>query len=260
MAAPQAIAQLQQGHDLLKSLADSATDQTAQLPKDPAELPIDQTLTELQEQLKATHSGGSAGSINGGDGEAPGWSAPVLLGSGVAGVMSLTPADQAWVSGTHTLLSSGVALNWMTQGSLSLAVAQGLVLYTVGSEGRKDSPNQERGIALHAAQGKVSARAHKSQATIAAKTNVRIASTEADIEMAAPSKHLLATAAGAYIRIEGDNIELGAPGKIEFKASQRDWVGPQAVDAAVESKQAPFSGCLEKFKDATRGGAGRVAL
>lgn len=260
MAAPQAIAQLQQGHDLLKSLADSATDQTAQLPKDPAELPIDQTLTELQEQLKATHSGSSAGSINGGDGEAPGWSAPVLLGSGVAGVMSLTPADQAWVSGTHTLLSSGVALNWMTQGSLSLAVAQGLVLYTVGSEGRKDSPNQERGIALHAAQGKVSARAHKNQATIAAKTNIRIASTEANIEMAALSKHLLATAAGAYIRIEGDNIELGAPGKIEFKASQRDWVGPQAVDAAAESKQAPFSGCLEKFKDATRGGAGRVAL
>ena len=261
MAAPQAIAQLQQGHDLLKSLADSATDQTAQLPKDPAELPIDQTLAELQEQLKATHSGSSAGSINGGDGEAPGWSAPVLLGSGVAGVMSLTPADQAWVSGTHTLLSSGVALNWMTQGSLSLAVAEGLVLYTVGSEGSKESPNQERGIALHAAQGKVSARAHKNQATIAAKTNVRIASTEADVEMAAPSKHLLATATGAYIRIEGDNIELGAPGKIEFKASQRDWVGPEGVDPTpIKFGSGELKPCGYDALQADVDGAALVAL
>nr|WP_243747037.1 DUF2345 domain-containing protein [Stenotrophomonas indicatrix] len=48
------------------------------------------------------------------------------MGSGVAGVLSLTPADQVWVSGTHTTLASGVALNWMTQGSLTLAVAGGL--------------------------------------------------------------------------------------------------------------------------------------
>ncbi|MBH1366524.1 DUF2345 domain-containing protein, partial [Stenotrophomonas maltophilia] len=38
---------------------------------------------------------------------------------------------------------------------------------------------------------------------------------------------------GAYIRIEGDNIELGAPGKVEFKASQRDWVGPASVNAPL---------------------------
>ena len=87
---------------------------------------MDTTLTELQEALRATHSGSAAGSIAGGDGEAPGWSPPVLLGSGVAGVLSLTPADQVWLSGTHTTLASGVALNWMTQGSLTLAVAGGL--------------------------------------------------------------------------------------------------------------------------------------
>ena len=43
---------------------------------------------------------------------------------------------------------------------------------------------------------------------------------------------MLATAAGAYIRIEGDNIELGAPGKVEFKGTQRDWTGAKAVKAA----------------------------
>ncbi|MCD7100415.1 DUF2345 domain-containing protein, partial [Stenotrophomonas sp. MMGLT7] len=41
----------------------------------------------------------------------------------------------------------------------------------------------------------------------------------------APNKHLLATAAGAYIRIEGGNIELGAPGTVEFKASKKELAG-----------------------------------
>jgi len=147
------------------------------------------------------------------------------------------------VSGTHTTLASGVALNWMTQGSLTLAVAGGLVLYTAGVQPSGESPNQERGIALHAAQGKVSARAHKNQAIVAAKTQVRIASTEADVMLSAPSKHLLATAAGAYIRIEGDNIELGAPGKVEFKASQREWVGPATSSDAADVPAGRFKGC-----------------
>ena len=229
LSASQALSQLMEGQNLLKSLADSAKEQKAQLPKDQDELPADKMLSELQEQLKATQGGSSGGAIAGGGGEAPGWSAPALLGSGVAGVLSLTPADQAWVSGTHTLLSAGVALNWMTQGALTLAVANGLVVYTVGQKARGESPNQESGIALHAAQGKVSARAHKNLAKVAAKTDVRIASTEADVQLSAPTKHLLANAAGAYIRIEGDNIELGAPGKIEFRASQREWVGPASV-------------------------------
>ncbi|WP_038219152.1 DUF2345 domain-containing protein, partial [Xanthomonas maliensis] len=110
---------------------------------------------------------------------------------------------------------------------LVLAVAGGLVLYTQGSKAAAGSPNQETGIALHAAQGTVSARAHKNTATLAAKTQVRLVSTTADIALSAPTKHLLATAAGAYLRLEGDNIELGAPGKVEFKGGKREWLGPQ---------------------------------
>lgn len=249
LSAPQAMAQLSESQLLLKTLQDSATDQKAQLPNEQNELAVDQTLGELQEQLKAVHSG-SGGNIAGGDGEATGWSAPALLGSGVAGVLSLTPADQAWVSGTHTTLTSGVAMNWMTQGALTLAVADGLALYTAGTQPRGESPNQERGIALHAAQGKVSARAHKNVAKVAAKTNVRIASTEADIELSAPSKHFLANAAGAYIRIEGDNIELGAPGKIEFKASQRNFVGPAGVTGEVQLPSGSFQGCQPELMNA----------
>ncbi|HEC0197019.1 TPA: DUF2345 domain-containing protein, partial [Escherichia coli] len=137
-------------------------------------------------------------------------------------------------------------------------VAGGLVLYTAGMEPSGESPNQERGIALHAAQGKVSARAHKNQAIVAAKTQVRIASTEADVQLSAPSKHLLATAAGAYLRIEGDNIELGAPGKVEFKASQREWLGPASVVEQLPVLAADLKACPTKDSQLAAAGAATI--
>ncbi|MBC3974192.1 type VI secretion system Vgr family protein, partial [Xanthomonas translucens] len=180
LAASQALSQLEQGEQLLQALADAARQQQAQLPDEPATLPAQDGLKTLQASLKATQNGSAAGQRKGGDGQAPGWSRPALLGSGSAGVMSLTPADQVWVSGTQTTLLAGTALNWASQAQLVLAVAGGLVLYTQGGDPVAGSPNQERGIALHAAQGTLSARAHRNQARIAAKTQVRIVSTTAD--------------------------------------------------------------------------------
>ncbi len=258
LAANQALTQLQESAELMQSLNESAVNQQAQLPEEPTRLQAHGALEKLQESLRATQSGSAAGSIGGGDGDAPGWDKPVLMGSGVAGVMSLTPADQVWVSGTHTTLASGVALNWLSQGSITMAVAGGLVLYTAGAEPKPESPNQERGIALHAAQGKVSARAHKNQAILAAKTNVKITSTQADVQLSAPSKHLLATAAGAYIRIEGDNIELGAPGKVEFKGTQREWTTPMNAMTDTTLQQGLLKGCESQLMLAQRRYEGAV--
>ncbi|WP_039004867.1 type VI secretion system Vgr family protein [Xanthomonas cerealis] len=257
LAASQALSQLEQGEQLLQALADAARQQQAQLPNEAATLPAQDGLKTLQASLKATQSGSAASQLQGGDGQAPGWSRPALLGSGSAGVMSLTPADQVWVSGTQTALLAGTALNWASQAQLVLAVAGGLVLYTQGSAPVAGSPNQERGIALHAAQGTLSARAHRNQARIAAKTQVRIVSTTADVQLAAPTKHLLATAAGAYIKLDGDDIELGAPGTIEFKGGHRVWTGPQGGSVSTEIPKGNFKGCEQQL---TQGAARHDAV
>ncbi|UKE45835.1 type VI secretion system Vgr family protein [Xanthomonas cerealis] len=257
LAASQALSQLEQGEQLLQALADAARQQQAQLPDEAATLPAQDGLKTLQASLKATQNGSAAGQLQGGDGQAPGWSRPALLGSGSAGVMSLTPADQVWVSGTQTALLAGTALNWASQAQLVLAVAGGLVLYTQGSAPVAGSPNQERGIALHAAQGTLSARAHRNQARIAAKTQVRIVSTTADVQLAAPTKHLLATAAGAYIKLDGDDIELGAPGTIEFKGGHRVWTGPQGGSVSTEIPKGNFKGCEQQL---TQGAARHDAV
>ena len=142
-----------------------------------------------------------------------------------------------------------------------MLVAQGAVLFTHGGEAPKDKPHQERGIALHAAQGKVSARAHRNVAKAAAKTRVTIASTQADIELAAPSKHLLMTAAGAYLKLEGGDIELGAPGTIEFKATKRELTGPQGASGqAIDLAEGELTLCEYKARKADADGAGAVVL
>ncbi|WP_313420085.1 DUF2345 domain-containing protein, partial [Stenotrophomonas sp.] len=59
----------------------------------------------------------------------------------------------------------------------------------------------------------------------------------------------------AYIRIEGDNIELGAPGKVQFKASQRDWVGPASVAGGLAVPSADLKACPTKDSELATAGA-----
>jgi type VI secretion system secreted protein VgrG len=39
------------------------------------------------------------------------------------------------------------------------------------------------------------------------------------------------TAQGAYIRLEGGNIEVHAPGKVDFKASKKELAGPTSMSS-----------------------------
>ena len=248
LAARQALGQLADSAELTKTLQEAATGQPAGLPDEPAVLAVQQSQDAVEESLAAIQQGGAAAAedgkaIGGGDGEAPGWSAPHLLVAGADGAVTVTPADQAWISGTRTALVAGTDLDWMSQGSQVTAVAGGIAMFTQGSDAPDDKPNQETGIALHAAQGNVSARAHRNEAKAAAKTKITIASTHGDIEIAAPTKHVLLTAQGAYLKIEGGNIELGAPGVVEFKASSKELAGPKSASGQAEMPDARYQGC-----------------
>src|SRR5690606_8616511 len=196
LAAERTFAQLAEGEQLLQALADTASSHQALLTGDPDILPALSTLQAVQESLRAIQRGGAAGgqgegqSIGGGEGEVPGWNKPQLIAGSHDGVMSLTPADQAWVSGTCTTLLAGTDLDWMSHGETVLAAGGGIVMFTQGSDAPSGKPNREKGIALHAAQGKFSARAHRNEARLAAKASVTLASTRSEVELAAPVKHL----------------------------------------------------------------------
>lgn len=255
-----ALAQLGRGAQMVASLVEAATAQGAELPGAPSPLPAAEAIKTLGEHLGGSASGSVPGNgIGGGEGEVPAWTAPMLVGTSPDGIASLTPADQVWVSGSQTTLTADRDLQWLTQGAAVFAVEEGIALYAHGSKAPAGKPNAETGIALHAAQGAVSARAPGATAQVAAQVSVRIASTTADVQLAAPNKHLLATAAGAYIKLEGGDIELGAPGTIDFKAAKKEWAGPQSVTAQVpELASGKAEGCTEAAESAA-GSGGLVA-
>lgn len=232
----EALTRLGEGERLLQSLADAAAAQQAQLPGDTDALPAQLEMQRLRETLQAaravgTRAGGD-GSVGGGDGEAPAWSSPQLVGSSPDGVLALTPADQAWVAGTSMALLAGAGIGWMSQGETVVAAGGGIALFAQGGAPPGGQPCDETGIALHAAQGAVSARAHRGEAAIAARDGITIASVQGEVNVAAPDGHVLLACQGAYLKLEGDGIELGAPGTIAFKATHREFTGPAGAGAA----------------------------
>jgi len=83
---------------------------------------------------------------------------------------------------------------------------------------------QSAGMQLKAANGKVELHAQKGDLHALANNEVKIESTGGRVEITAPEEIVL-QCAGAYIRIKGGEIELGAPGNIYLKAANVQKLG-----------------------------------
>lgn len=70
---------------------------------------------------------------------------------------------------------------------------------------------------------------------VAAQRTLTLSSSQSAANLQAP-KRVLLNAARAYLKMEGGNIEVGAPGKVEFKSARRELTGPQG--ASIQSSLA----------------------
>jgi type VI secretion system secreted protein VgrG len=122
-------------------------------------------------------------------------------------------------------LTAGQAVNLVAQGSSAHAVRSGISLFTYGKGGDRN------GIALHAASGKVSSQSQSGATRMTADKAVMVASIEKSVSVAAKT-HVLMTAQGGSLRLEGGNIELHCPGTVEFKATAKELAGPVSVPTA----------------------------
>lgn len=233
----EAQAQTEQARALTDTLSDAAVKQQAGLSGDGQTLPAGQRLAHALEVLGATQSTGAPSTAGnggikataGGTGTVPAWSEPRLQYSAPGGIAQVTPADAILAAGSHLSVTAGQDFDLAAQGHHALAVKDGLALFTVGKAAGGDKPNQETGIKLHAASGKVTVEAQGGKLTANADQDVTVASTTGSLTAQAKG-HVLATAGGAYLRIEGGNIELHAPGSVSLHASMKNLTGPASVD------------------------------
>ena len=164
-----------------------------------------------------------------GQGKVTAYEQPHLQLSSPAGIVAGTPANAVLAAGTTGSVSAGQDIDVVAQGNALTTVSAGISLFTYGKAGNKAKPNQEAGLRLHAARGKLSSQSQSGMSSFVADKAVTFASVTKTIAVSAPKKHVLLTAQGAYIKLEGGNIEVHSPGKVNFKATKKELAGPLSV-------------------------------
>ncbi|MCP5984286.1 DUF2345 domain-containing protein, partial [Klebsiella pneumoniae] len=91
----------------------------------------------------------------GGHGRIPTLNRPDLVLAAPGGIHLATPAHAIWSAGNTLSLTAAQDLTQTTTGDHTVAARSGLAWFTYGEASASDKPNQETGIALHAASGKV---------------------------------------------------------------------------------------------------------
>ncbi len=182
----------------------------------------------------------------------PAYTQPHIQVSAPKGIGQYTPRNAYMVAGA-TLCQVAPDVNWAAGADLSMCVAQGVVLFTKGLGGDGRAVDQQ-GIRLHAAGGQLRLHSQKARMRLAAEKAVTLVSAQGAVEVNAARK-VLATAAGAYMRIEGGGIQLHAPGKVELKAGVHNWVGPQSGAGPAQPPQGDLEGCAAALEDAAGSGA-----
>jgi uncharacterized protein (DUF2345 family) len=223
----QAAAQVEQSLALQGTLAETAGKHNAKLASESSsgKLPAAEALAESGAALRATSTTGARAS--GGSGTAAAYDAPQLQLYTPAGIAAVTPASTIVVAGATTNITAGQDIAFASQGNGFHSVKAGITLFTYGKAGSSAKPSQETGIRMHAASGKVSAQSQGGQTRLMADKAITVASVAKSVNVAA-KEHVLLTAQGAYMRLSGGDIEVHGPGTIEFKASMKEWTGPQS--------------------------------
>jgi type VI secretion system secreted protein VgrG len=229
----EAQAQIERSHQLQVSMATTAQAHNAKLKDEQGKQePEPNRLQAIAQQehsaavIGTTASGSAA--ANGGQGKVTAYSEPQLQLSSPAGIAATTPADAILSAGNTSSIVAGQDINFASQGGAFHIVKAGISLFTYGKASNKAKPNQETGIKLHAASGKVSSQSQSDETRITADKLITLASITKSVTIAA-KQHALLTAQGAYLKLEGGNIMLHGPGKIEFKASMKELAGPVIV-------------------------------
>nr|WP_314543770.1 type VI secretion system tip protein TssI/VgrG [uncultured Massilia sp.] len=213
MDAREAMVQIDAARDLADGLAQAARQHNALAGED---LPA---VAALQ---------AAAGAL--GDGTA--FAEPQLQLSSPKGIIAVTPADAIFGGGATGSICAGQDIDDIAQGAHYRAAAAGINLFTYGKANAKDKPNQETGIRLHAASGTLSSQSQAGETHLTADKAITVASVDKAVTATAKT-HLLLTAQGAMLKLEGGDIMLHCPGKVEFKAGKKELAGPASGSTAA---------------------------
>ncbi|KWF94809.1 type VI secretion protein ImpA [Burkholderia diffusa] len=173
--------------------------------------------TDATQNSVAGASAGGGRTAGGGTGNANAFKEPVMLFASPAGIGMASQQSVHLASDRQTNIVSGQS-TFITSGkSLIAGIRDRISLFA-----------QNAGMKLFAAKGKVEVQAHADNIEFTAQKTLKMVAATENVDVAAKQEILL-TSGGAYIRIKGGNIEIHAPGKVDFKGAQHQFSGPASM-------------------------------
>ncbi|ALM84291.1 type VI secretion system Vgr family protein [Bordetella sp. N] len=165
---------------------------------------------------------------------------------GDAAVFMAARAGLVQTAGEHMQVTAGETVHWSagqhqnlaSMGSLRVHTGQGLGVVAGVQRGG------EPALSVIAGQGPLLVQAQQDVLTVTAREAVHVASASAQVEMAAPKRIRIATAQGASIVLEGGNITVNAPGRIDVHSADKKFTGPDSMSyslpAFAQGEDEPF--------------------
>ena len=168
-------------------------------------------------------------------------------------------AGQATVAGQDIQIAAAELIHFASGQDTHIATGAAARIHSgqsIGILAGATGPGTEaagKGITLIAGQGDIEVQAQADKLQVAAKKDISIQSKSAHIDWAAAKKITLQTAGGASVTIEGGNITVECPGKIEIKAGKRSFLGPETELYGLPLL--PSSVCVSCLLKAAKSGA-----
>ena len=194
--------------------------------------------------LEGARDDASAKHTQAADGKVPHVTDPVVLMAARAGLAQVAGQHMQYTAGEAIHWSAGKDQNLAVMGALRLHAGQGLGIVAGLQQGGDGS-----GLDLISGKGNVDVQAQHDILRVQAQKDIRIGSAQTAVEYAAPKRIRIATAAGASIVLEGGNITVTAPGRIDVKTGNKQFAGPDRLPYAFPQ----FTVCKQCVLDAHDG-------
>jgi uncharacterized protein (DUF2345 family) len=171
------------------------------------------------EDLGRAKADASAKQTAPGDDKLPHESDPVIAISAKAGLAVTAGQDVQLASGETVAMMSGQDSQFVTGGEMRVHSAQALGVLG----GAVKAGEEGLGLQMIAAKDAVDVQAQAGVLKVQARDAVEMVSVNAHADWAAAKRISLSTAGGANITIEGGNIVVQCPGKIEIHAGKKSF-------------------------------------
>jgi type VI secretion system secreted protein VgrG len=163
----------------------------------------------------------------------------VLLASAPAGIALVSKESIQLAANGNVIASARSNLDLGAGNHVTIAAGQGASIFA-----------QDQGIQLVAAKADFSAAAHSGQMKLACSQDMTLSSLDGKLH-AISAGALILSSQGAYIKLDGGNIELGCPGSITLKTGNFTWQDPASLNLPLPAL--PVGACKQCLLDAHTG-------